>query len=91
MKGLSIATIYGGASMEKQSREIRSGAQIVVATPGRLMDMMKRKMIKINQVSYVVLDEVDEMLNMGFKEDIDGILSHTPDENLLGFFLPPCL
>ena len=80
VKGLSVATIYGGASMDKQSREIRSGAQIVVATPGRLMDMMKRKMIKINHVSYVVLDEADEMLNMGFKEDIDGILSHTPDE-----------
>ena len=86
VKGLSIATIYGGASMDKQSREIRSGAQIVVATPGRLMDMMKRKMIKINSVSYVVLDEADEMLNMGFKEDIDGILSHTPDEKSTWLF-----
>jgi ATP-dependent RNA helicase DeaD len=72
--------------MDKQSREIRSGAQIVVATPGRLMDMMKRKMIKINHVSYVVLDEADEMLNMGFKEDIDGILSHTPDEKSTWLF-----
>ena len=86
VKGLSIATIYGGASMDKQSREIRSGAQIVVATPGRLMDMMKRKMIKIDHVSYVVLDEADEMLNMGFKEDIDGILSHTPDEKSTWLF-----
>jgi ATP-dependent RNA helicase DeaD len=86
VKGLSIATIYGGASMDKQSREIRSEAQIVVATPGRLMDMMKRKMIKINHVSYVVLDEADEMLNMGFKEDIDGILSHTPDEKSTWLF-----
>jgi ATP-dependent RNA helicase DeaD len=86
VKGLSVATIYGGASMEKQSREIRSGAQIVVATPGRLMDMMKRKMIKINHVSYVVLDEADEMLNMGFKEDIDGILSHTPDDKSTWLF-----
>jgi len=86
VKGLSIATIYGGASMDKQSREIRSGAQIVVATPGRLMDMMKRKMIKINHVSYVVLDEADEMLNMGFKEDIDSILSHTPDEKSTWLF-----
>lgn len=86
VKGLSIATIYGGASMDKQSREIRSGAQIVVATPGRLMDMMKRKMIKINHVSYVVLDEADEMLNMGFKEDIDGILIHTPDEKSTWLF-----
>ena len=86
IKGLSIATIYGGASMDKQSKEIRSGAQIVVATPGRLMDMIKRKMIKINHVSYVVLDEADEMLNMGFKEDIDGILSHTPDEKSTWLF-----
>ena len=86
VKGLSVATIYGGTSMDKQSREIRSGAQIVVATPGRLMDMMKRKMIKINHVSYVVLDEADEMLNMGFKEDIDGILSHTPDEKSTWLF-----
>ena len=86
VKGLSVATIYGGASMDKQSREIRSGAQIVVATPGRLMDMMKRKMIKINHVSYVVLDEADEMLNMGFKEDIDGILSQTPDEKSTWLF-----
>ena len=86
VKGLSIATIYGGASMDKQSREIRSGAQIVIATPGRLMDMIKRKMIKINHVSYVVLDEADEMLNMGFKEDIDGILSHTPNEKSTWLF-----
>ena len=86
IKGLSVATIYGGASMDKQAKEIRSGAQIVVATPGRLMDMMKRRMIKINRVSYVVLDEADEMLNMGFKEDIDGILEHTPTEKLTWLF-----
>ena len=86
IKGLSVATIYGGASMDKQSKEIRSGAQIVVATPGRLMDMMKRRMIKINHVSYVVLDEADEMLNMGFKEDIDGILEHTPEEKSTWLF-----
>ena len=86
IKGLSVATIYGGASMDKQAKEIRSGAQIVVATPGRLMDMMKRRMIKINRVSYVVLDEADEMLNMGFKEDIDGILEHTPAEKSTWLF-----
>ena len=86
MKGLSVATIYGGASMDKQAREIKSGAQIVVATPGRLMDMMRRRMIKINKVSYSVLDEADEMLNMGFKEDIDGILEQTPDDKLTWLF-----
>ena len=85
IKGLSVATIYGGASMDKQSREIKSGAQIVVATPGRLMDMIRRKMIKINK-GYTVLDEADEMLNMGFKEDIDGILEHTPEEKLTWLF-----
>ena len=86
IKGLSVATIYGGASMDKQSREIKSGAQIVVATPGRLMDMIRRRMIKINKVSYAVLDEADEMLNMGFKEEIDGILEHTPEEKLTWLF-----
>ncbi len=86
MKGLSVATIYGGASMDKQAREIKSGSQIVVATPGRLMDMMRRRMIKINKVSYAVLDEADEMLNMGFKEDIDGILEQTPDDKLTWLF-----
>ena len=86
INGLLVATIYGGASMDKQAKEIRSGAQIVVATPGRLMDMIKRKMIKINHISYIVLDEADEMLNMGFKEDIDGILEHTPKEKSTWLF-----
>ncbi len=86
IKNAQIATIYGGASIDKQAREIRSGAQIVVATPGRLMDMMRRKFLKINEVSYVVLDEADEMLNMGFKEDIDEILKHTPDEKSTWLF-----
>jgi ATP-dependent RNA helicase DeaD len=80
------ATIYGGASIDKQAREIKNGAQIVIATPGRLIDMIKRRLLKINQVSYVVLDEADEMLNMGFKDDIDEILSHTPKEKLTWLF-----
>ena len=86
MTGIKIATIYGGASMDKQSKEIRGGAQIIVATPGRLMDLMRRKMVKINQVSYVALDEADEMLNMGFKEDIDDILRDTPDDKVTWLF-----
>ena len=86
MSGIKIATIYGGASMDKQSKEIRAGAQIIVATPGRLMDLMRRRMVKINQVSYVALDEADEMLNMGFKEDIDDILSDTPDDKVTWLF-----
>jgi len=86
IKNAQIATIYGGASIDKQAREVRNGAQIVVATPGRLMDMMRRKLLKINEVSYVVLDEADEMLNMGFKEDIDEILKHTPEEKSTWLF-----
>lgn len=78
IKGAKIATIYGGASIDKQAKEIKDGAQIVVATPGRLMDMIKRRIIKLSDVKVVVLDEADEMLNMGFKEDIDSILETTP-------------
>ena len=85
-KNAKIATIYGGASIDKQAKEIRNGAQVVVATPGRLMDMIRRKLLKINEVGCVVLDEADEMLNMGFKEDIDEILSYTPDEKSTWLF-----
>ena len=85
-KNAKIATIYGGASIDKQAKEIRNGAQVVVATPGRLMDMIRRKILKINEVGCVVLDEADEMLNMGFKEDIDEILSYTPDEKSTWLF-----
>jgi ATP-dependent RNA helicase DeaD len=84
--GAKIATIYGGASIDTQAREIRSGAQIVVATPGRLIDMMKRKIIKLSEVNVVVLDEADEMLNMGFKEDIDSILEQTPEQRNVWLF-----
>lgn len=77
-KGLHIVPIYGGASINDQAKAVKKGAQILVATPGRMQDMMRRKMIDISSVSYCVLDEADEMLNMGFKEDITNILSHTP-------------
>ena len=86
VKGAKIATIYGGASIDTQAREIRGGAQIVVATPGRLIDMMKRKIIKLGEVNVVVLDEADEMLNMGFKEDIDSILEQTPETRNVWLF-----
>ena len=86
IKGAKIATIYGGASIDTQAREIRGGAQIVVATPGRLIDMMKRKIIKLAEVQVVVLDEADEMLNMGFKEDIDSILEQTPETRNVWLF-----
>ncbi|MFL0353552.1 DEAD/DEAH box helicase [Xanthomarina sp. GH4-25] len=79
-KGLNVVAIYGGASITDQAREVKRGAQIIVATPGRMKDMIKRKMVDISKIEYSVLDEADEMLNMGFKEDITDILSHTPED-----------
>lgn len=78
--GANIVAIYGGASIDTQTREIKKGAQIVVATPGRLNDMIDRRRVNLSNVRYAVLDEADEMLNMGFKEDLDTILSQTPEE-----------
>ncbi|WP_417909004.1 DEAD/DEAH box helicase [Candidatus Electronema sp. PJ] len=78
--GINIVAIYGGASIEQQMRELRRGAQIIVATPGRLRDMLRRKMADITAVRFVVLDEADEMLNMGFQEELNAILSETPAE-----------
>lgn len=74
----SVVAVYGGANIVNQLRDIKRGVQIVVATPGRMKDILNRKAIDFSQVSYVVLDEADEMLNMGFQEDIDEILSTTP-------------
>ncbi len=78
--GLRTVAIYGGASIMDQAKEIKRGAQIVVATPGRMQDMINRKMVDISNIGYCVLDEADEMLNMGFYEDITAILSHTPKD-----------
>jgi ATP-dependent RNA helicase DeaD len=78
-KNFNIVAVYGGASISEQIRKIKRGAHIVVATPGRLLDMIERKAVSLKDVKYVVLDEADEMLNMGFKEDLDKILSFTPD------------
>lgn len=78
--GANIVAVYGGASIESQSRDIKRGAQIVVATPGRMNDMINRRNVNLTNVRYAVLDEADEMLNMGFKEDLDTILSQTPQE-----------
>lgn len=80
VNGANIVAIYGGASIDTQTREIKRGAQIVVATPGRLNDMIDRRRVNLSSVRYAVLDEADEMLNMGFKEDLDTILSQTPEE-----------
>ena len=79
-KGLNVVAIYGGASITEQAREVKRGAQIIVATPGRMKDMISRNLVDISKIEYSVLDEADEMLNMGFKEDITDILSHTPKD-----------
>ena len=78
LEEVKIAAVYGGASIENQISSIKRGVHIVVATPGRLTDLIRRKKIDISTVKYVVLDEADEMLNMGFQEDIDAILEFTP-------------
>lgn len=85
-KALNVEVVYGGAAIVNQIKALKKPTQIVVATPGRLLDLIKRRAIRLNEVKYVVLDEADEMLNMGFKEDIDLILSHTPDERVTWLF-----
>ena len=79
-KGLNITAIYGGASITDQARSVKKGSQIIVATPGRMKDMINRNLVNISEIKYSVLDEADEMLNMGFYEDITDILSFTPKE-----------
>ena len=83
---MHIAAVYGGTSIEAQIRTLRHGVQIIVATPGRLIDLMKRGKAKLDAVHNVVLDEADEMLNMGFQESIEELLSGVPeDRNTLLF------
>lgn len=80
VKGLHTVAVYGGASITEQAREIKRGAQIIVATPGRMQDMINRGLVNIKNINFCILDEADEMLNMGFYEDIVSILSDTPEE-----------
>jgi len=86
VKGLRVVAVYGGANINEQAREISRGAQIIVATPGRMQDMMRRRLVDITKLSYCVLDEADEMLNMGFYEDITTILADTPEDKLTWLF-----
>ncbi|MBC7494047.1 MAG: DEAD/DEAH box helicase [Flavobacterium sp.] len=79
-KGINVVAVYGGASITEQARDIKRGAQIIVATPGRMQDMINRGLVNITQITNCILDEADEMLNMGFYEDIVNILSTTPDD-----------
>ena len=85
-KGLNVTAIYGGASITEQAKNVKRGAQIIVATPGRMKDMINRRLVDISKIDYAVLDEADEMLNMGFFEDIKSILSHTPEQKSTWLF-----
>ncbi|WP_299579448.1 DEAD/DEAH box helicase [uncultured Sunxiuqinia sp.] len=78
LRGFKNIAVYGGADISKQIRELRSGGQVVVGTPGRVHDLIRRKVLNVSQIRWMVLDEADEMLNMGFKEELDAILAETP-------------
>lgn len=83
---LRILPVYGGSSIDSQIRTLRKGVQVIVATPGRLIDLIKRGEVKLDDVRTVILDEADEMLNMGFLDDIDEILSHVPEQRKMLMF-----
>jgi len=78
--GFKVVSVYGGANIEPQINAIKKGCQIVVGTPGRTLDLIKRKVLKVKNIRWLVLDEADEMLNMGFKDELDAILEQTPDQ-----------
>ncbi len=80
MTGLKTIAVYGGADITKQIRELKSGGQIVVGTPGRVNDLIRRKVLNVSAIRWMVLDEADEMLTMGFKDELDTILATTPSE-----------
>ena len=83
---IRILPVYGGSSIESQIRSLRKGTQVIVATPGRLIDLIKRGEVRLDHVHTVILDEADEMLNMGFLDDINEILSHVPDDRKMLMF-----
>jgi ATP-dependent RNA helicase DeaD len=92
LRSVHVVAVYGGSSISMQIRDIRRGVHIVVATPGRLIDLIERKAINLEEIKYVVLDEADEMLNMGFQEDIEFILKNTPRRDSTWLFsatMPP--
>lgn len=79
-EGVKVSAVYGGASMEKQIHELKRGANIIIGTPGRVMDHIRRRTLKLENIRTVILDEADEMLNMGFREDIESILADVPED-----------
>jgi ATP-dependent RNA helicase DeaD len=78
--GFKSVAVYGGSSIRDQMRDLDRGCQLVVGTPGRTIDLIERKALKVNNIRWLILDEADEMLNMGFKEDLDTILESVPLE-----------
>lgn len=86
MKGFQVLPIYGGQSMGIQLKQLKRGAHVVVGTPGRVMDHLRRKTLNLSQLAALVLDEADEMLNMGFIEDVEWILGQTPDDRQIALF-----
>ncbi len=94
MNWVKPCAVYGGASMEKQIMDLKKGANIVVGTPGRVMDHMRRRTLKLQNLKMIILDEADEMLNMGFREDIESILQDVPEERqtiLFSATMPPAI
>lgn len=92
--GFKVVAVYGGASITNQIKDIRQGCHMVVGTPGRMLDLIERNALNITQIKWLVLDEADEMLNMGFQEDLDSILSETPKEKqtlLFSATMPPAI
>lgn len=86
MPAVKVLPVYGGSSIESQIRTLRQGVQVIVATPGRLMDLIKRGVVNLEHVHTVILDEADEMLNMGFVDDINDILTHVPEDRKMLMF-----
>ncbi|WP_372794701.1 DEAD/DEAH box helicase [Pontiella sp.] len=85
-QNISITAVYGGSNISTQIRDLKRGTQIIVATPGRLVDLIERRAAKLDQISVVVLDEADEMLNMGFKDELDAILQKAPEDRVTWLF-----
>ncbi len=86
LEHVNVLAVYGGASITTQLKALRRPQHVIIATPGRLIDLIQRKAVKLGQLQYLILDEADEMLNMGFKEDLDKILTYTPEEKLVWLF-----
>lgn len=86
LKGIKSVAVYGGANISTQISQLKRPRHVVIATPGRLIDLVKRKALKLDQIKYLVLDEADEMLNMGFKDELDTILEFTPDSKKTWLF-----